>query len=285
VKMNNTNTISDSLTGRSLWFSENPEKARTEKLFILLVPVWVLIMAGPIAVNREFLFNSDIILIPFSLVVALTYVFVPLFVEKKKASPIRWYESYWFKAYLYILVFQLLCNYFISEYFFDVLGMVYNFPNLKVIFDSALIGSGTQSVPFIMYPLTMATYMTYHTTAVVFMRRVVNSRLGNNKWTKWVSFIVVIMIMSYFWAWTETQSFANSAIEKNFRYVNRETMLAFGSIVFGLSLLPSFPVFYHIDEKDSSWSLIKVAGAALAAAMMALFLTDLCTGFIGTIPM
>src|SRR5437899_8090148 len=37
-------------------------------------------------------------------------------------------------------------------YSFDVMGMVYNYPHLHWTFDSALLGSGKQVVPIIMYP-------------------------------------------------------------------------------------------------------------------------------------
>ncbi|MGH8646606.1 MAG: hypothetical protein ACREX4_19970 [Gammaproteobacteria bacterium] len=63
----------------------------------------------------------------------------------------RWHESYWFKANLYLFVFGFFGNYFGSEYFFDVLGMVYVYPSATTTLDSALLGSGGQKVPLIMY--------------------------------------------------------------------------------------------------------------------------------------
>ena len=271
-------------TGR--WFSENPDRAWAEKFYLLYTPVWVLLMVIANIIDPDFLFKSDLVLVPFSLIVALPYILVPAILRRKQNPNGHWYESYWFKAFLFIFIFQLLGNYFISEYFFDVLGMVYHFPNLELTFDSALVGSGTQTVPVIMYPLTMATYMTYHTTAAIALRRTMTSYLGTQKWVKWLVFAVVVLIFAYFWAWTETQSFANSAIERNFHYINRDTMLAYGSIVFGLAFLPSFPLFYFLDEKKHRrWKLLEVCAAALSAAMIALFLTDICSGIIGTIPM
>lgn len=268
------------------WFSENPDRAWTEKFYLLYIPVWILLMVIANVLDKDFLFKSDIILIPFSLAIALPYLLVPAILRRKQNPDGHWYESYWFKAFLFIFIFQLLGNYFICEYFFDVLGMVYYFPNLKVTFDSALVGTGIQTVPLIMYPLTMATYMTYHTTAIIVLRRTMTSPLGANRWLRWPVFIVFLLALAYFWAWTETQSFANSAIERNFHYLNKETMLAYGSIVFGLSFIPSFTIFYFLDEKEHSrWSLVKVCAAALSAAMIALFLTDICTRIIGTIPM
>jgi cycloeucalenol cycloisomerase len=84
----------------------------------------------------------------------------------------------------------------------------------------------------------------------------------------------------------ETQSFANATLEGNFRYKIKETMLAYGSIIFGMSFLPSFPMFYFLDENENSrWNLSKVCAAGLSAGMIAIFLTDVCTHVIGEIPM
>ena len=278
--------MSDAAARTGRWFSANPDRAWAEKFFLLYVPVWIALMVGANVIDGDFLNRGDAVLIPFSLVVALPYALVPAILRRKRNPGGRWYRSYWFKSFLYVLVFQLLCNYFICEYFFDVLGMVYDFPGLKITFDSALVGSGTQTVPVIMYPLTMATYMTYHTTATVVLRRVTTSQLAAKRWRKIALFVLLVLALSYFWAWTETRTFANSAIEGNFRYVNRRAMLAWGSMVFGLMFLPSFPAFFFLDEEEGKrWSVGKAIVAALGAAMIALFLTDICAGLIGTIPM
>ena len=59
-----------------------------------------------------------------------------------------------------IAIFNFAANYFGSEYFFDVLGMVYDYPMIELTFDSALVGSGEQRVPLIMYLLTQAYFIT-----------------------------------------------------------------------------------------------------------------------------
>ena len=133
--------------------------------------------------------------------------------------------------------------------------MVYHYPNLNVNFDSALVGSGQQRVPVLMYLLTQATYMTYHTTAVVVMRRVLSTRLP----VKWLFFMILTLVLSYAWAWTETMSFANAELASHFRYLDREAMLKYGSIIFGLSFIISFPLFYLLDENPKRrWTIFTV---------------------------
>ena len=267
------------------WFSENPDRAWAEKFFLIYIPIWIT-MTVIFTLSFKTGEMGDAIMIPYSLFIGLPLLIVPAILRRNQNPNGHWYESYWFKANVFIFLVQFLGNYFISEYFFDVLGMIYHYPNLKINLDSALLGSGQQSVPLIMYPLTMATYMTYHTTAIIVMRRTTTSRLGLHRWVKWLLFIVLVLALSYFWSWMETQSFANAALEGNFRYKNKETMLAYGSIIFGMSFIPSFPMFYFLDENENSrWNLLKVCGAGLSAAMIAIFLTDICTHVIGTIPM
>lgn len=61
-------------------------------------------------------------------------------------------------------------------------------------------------------------------------------------------------------------------------------MLRYGSIVFEMMFIPSFPIFYFLDESaDRRWSLLQVCSGGLSAAMLGPFLTDLCTHAIGTL--
>ena len=171
-------------------------------------------------------------------------------------------------------------NYFITEYFFDVLGMIYHYPQLEWTADAALLGSGEQKVPVLMYFATQATYMTYHTTSIVLMRRVLSAGVP----MKLLFFAALSALLAYAWAWTETMSFANATLEGSFRYKDKDAMLAYGSIVFGMMLLPSFPTFFFLDESEKQpWSFWQVVSAALAVSWVGLFLTDLCTHAIGTL--
>jgi hypothetical protein len=61
-------------------------------------------------------------------------------------------------------------------------------------------------------------------------------------------------------------------------------MLKYGSIIFGLSFIISFPLFYLLDENPKRrWTIFTVIGAAATAAMLAVFLSDIATHIIGTL--
>lgn len=262
------------------WFSENPDKAWGEKFFLIYSPIWILQTAMAVVFGYGKTMG-DFGSIIYSLFVAAPFVVVPFLIYKEAKAGKPWYKTYWFKANLYIAIFSLLGNYYGSEYFFDVLGMVYNYSNLHWTFDASLVGTGVQHTPVMMYLLTHAYFMTYHTTAMVVLRRLRTSRLGQS--SAWV-FPVAIFVAAYFWSWMETFVMANPAMADTFYYKDLNRMLAIGSITYSCFFITSFPIFYWLDEKlNDTWGLIRTTAAALSASMLTFFLLDLWTKYIGSI--
>jgi cycloeucalenol cycloisomerase len=264
-------------TGEARWFSANPSKAWGEKFFLVYSPIWMALMGLVMGLGitdriGEWGFMA------IGVAVALPLVLVPALIRDERPLGRRWYQTYWFKANIYIGIFNFAANYFGSEYFFDVLGMVYDYPMIEINLDATLVGSGEQQVPVIMYLLTQAYFMTYHTTAVVVLRRIRTSRLpiGPVLWP------IVVLVVAYFWAWMETRAMANPWIEAQFYYKDMERMLAYGSAFYAHYFIASFPIFYQLDEeRDSNWSLKLTAGAALAAGMLMMFFLDFAAAIFG----
>ena len=263
--------------GAPRWFSDNPSKAWGEKFFLVYSPMWMALMASVMGFGitdqiGEWGFMA------IGIAVAAPLLLVPACIRDERPIGRRWYQTYWFKANLYIGIFNFAANYFGSEYFFDVLGMVYDYPMIQLNLDATLVGSGEQHVPLIMYLLTQAYFLTYHTTAVVVLRRIRTSRLpvGKMMWP------VLLFAVAYFWAWMETKAMANPWIESQFYYKDMERMLAFGSLFYSLYFIASFPIFYNLDEgRDTSWSLTKTAAAGLSASMIMLLLLDFAAAIFG----
>lgn len=259
------------------WLSENPNKAWGEKFFLIYSPIWMAFMALIMAsgvVDRV----GELGFIAIGLVVAVPLFAMPALIRSEANDGRPWYDTYWFKANLFIAIFNFAGNYFGSEYFFDVLGMVYDYPMIELNLDATLVGSGEQKVPVVMYLLTQAYWMTYHTTAIIVLRRIRSAGLATFLWP------VVVAVIAYFWAWMETKTMANPWIAHQFHYKDLDRMLTYGSLFYGLYFLASFPIFYWLDEKrGESWSLWKTTGAALAASMIMLFLLDFAAAVIGTL--
>lgn len=263
--------------GKPRWFSENPSKSWGEKFFLVYSPVWMALMASVMGFGitdqiGEWGFMA------IGIAVAAPLAVAPAILRDERSIGRRWYQTYWFKANLYVGIFNFAANYFGSEYFFDVLGMVYDYPMIELNLDATLVGSGEQRVPVIMYLLTQAYFLTYHTTAVIVLRRIRTSGLpmGPLLWP------ILLVVVAYFWAWMETKAMANPWIESQFYYTDMARMLAYGSLFYSLYFVASFPIFYNLDEhRDTSWSVTKTAAAALSASMIMLFLLDFAAAIFG----
>jgi len=259
-------------------FSPNPDKAWVEKFFLLYSPVW---MAGMvwIVLSGSDKSASDTTLLLQSVVMVLPVVLVPMLLARRYSDR-PWYDSYWFKANLYLFVFGFFGNYFGSEYFFDVLGMVYHYPQVTTTLDSALLGSGQQTVPLIMYAYTHVYFMTYHASANVVLRGLKSLKLP----AMWLLFPLFVFLVGYFWAWMETKAMANPLLASSFYYQKMDVMLAYGSAIYATYFIASFPIYYFIDEsRERRWTLLQVAAGALSASMLTFYLLDLAAQLVGAI--
>jgi cycloeucalenol cycloisomerase len=262
---------------RGHWFSPNPSKAWAEKFFLLYTPVWMLGMGLQMRTGVGARWG-DLALNAAILALFVPLLLVPALVRDERALGRRWYETYWFKFNVWIGIYAGIGSYFGSEYFFDVLGMVYNYPQLGWRLDSVLLGSGTQTVPLIMYASAHFYFVTYHTGAVVVMRRVRTSRLFGRPWL-WP---LTVLVTAYFFAWAETFFMTDPSIAEQFYYRDLPRMLRWGSLFYACYFFVSFPLIYRLDEEPGeNWSLGRTATEALAAGMLLLFLLDTVTRFVG----
>lgn len=262
---------------RAIWFSPNPSKAWGEKFFLAYTPFWILCMGLLMESGSGGRWGD------FGLNLAMLAIFAPLLVvpallrdETSLGRP--WYRTYWFKFNVWIGVYAAIGSYFGSEYFFDVLGMVYNYPQLSWRLDSVLLGSGEQTVPLIMYPSAHFYFVTYHTASVILMRRGRTSRLLGHAWC-WP---FVVLTAAYAFAYAETFAMAGGAIAEQFSYRDLPRMLRWGSLFYACYFVVSFPMIYRLDEApEDDWALGRVCLEALAAGMLLLLLLDTATRFVG----
>lgn len=278
--MNSTDSLAvagTAIRNTPRWFSANPDRAWAEKFFLLYSPVWMILMGIMMPTGWVNTFSNGALLLH-SLLVAAPLIVVPALLRRHSGIP--WHDSYWFKANLYIGLFGFFGNYFGSEYFFDVLGMVYDFPNATTTLDARLVGSGEQPVPVIMYLYTHAYFMTYHTTAILVLRRIMTAGLPGTR----LLFLPIVFAVGYCWAWLETKAMANPMIATSFHYTNMEAMLAYGSAIYALYFIASFPIFYFLDEHTGRrWDLFRVVGAGLSASMLTFYLLDAAAWWVGAL--
>lgn len=125
------------------FFSENPDKAWAEKVFLGYSPIWPILFFSWCK-SGLYLQVGDETNLFVTLLIASPNVVIPLLFGPKGTSSIS--EQYWFKFLVWMWIYSFVASYFFSEYFFDVLKMVYAFDHLKWNLDSVLVGSGKQGM-------------------------------------------------------------------------------------------------------------------------------------------
>jgi cycloeucalenol cycloisomerase len=259
------------------WFSQNPSKAWGEKFFLAYSPIWMLAF-GVYQRSRITERVGDLGTLLLTLAIFLPAWLVPALVRDERALGRPWYRTYWFKFNLWILIYSAIASYFFTEYFFDVMGMVYNYPHLAWNFDAILLGSGRQRVPIIMYLHAHYFFLTYHTTAVIVLRRVRTSRLNVHPLVG----ALAVLLAAWFWAWAEIYFTTSPEIADQFRYEDMTWALRWGAVFYACYFVVSFPMVSRLDEGPAeNWSLGRTCTDALAAAMLTFVGLDLVTHVTG----
>ncbi len=271
------------------WFSRNPDKAWAEKFFLTFVPIFfvyngVIQQMGWLDVGNGWHITLNLLMwVPYC-------VLLPAWLRRH--SQTAWHDSYWFKFNLYLFVFVFFVTYFHTEYFFEVLGLRYRFPEVSLYFDSALVGPDEataaedfKKVPPGMYFNAVAFFVVYHALAVVCMRRIRTMTLGWPNSAQRMAWAAIVLATALFFAWAETRLYITEASAGNVWYVDLARMLEWGSVFYAMYFVVSFPNLYRLDEEMSQpkWTLGRTFVEASFAGIVSMTLLDLWAGFIGPI--
>jgi cycloeucalenol cycloisomerase len=271
------------------WFSANPDKAWAEKWFLGFIPVWL--VYNMVVQAMGWLDTGTFWNITQNLLMWLPWcVALPWYLRRD--SGVAWQRSYWFKFNLFIFVWTFWATYFHTEYFFEVLGLRYRFPEVTLYLDSALLGpdeatalAQSQKIPPSMYLNATAFFVVYHASAVVVMRRIRAFTAGFAPVARALAWAAIVGLTAVFWAWMETWFYFKAAANNmaNVWYVDLDRMLAYGSWFYALYFVVSFPMVYRLDEDAAGerWPLSRVVIEASAVGILTLFLIDLATHALG----
>ncbi|HTJ83659.1 MAG TPA: hypothetical protein VL400_18195 [Polyangiaceae bacterium] len=256
---------------RSIWFSDDPEKAWAERYFLAQSPIWMLSVAFVVlsGVLRSW---SDLGYLVFSIGVSLPAVVGPLLFargrQRERGLP------YWARFNLWIAVVVFFGTYVGTHYFFDLMGMRYAFP-AKWTFEAALVGKSAQHVPVFMYPLTQAYFVTYFSTLVVLHRGLVH-KLGGGV----LASIALVFLLSYAVAFAETFFMATKYLADLFSYEKHDKMLGVGSFGYATYFVVGLPLVRRIDEGARTRTR-DVLLLALATSMGVFFLLEAWARIVG----
>ena len=274
---------------RPRWFSLNPDKAWGEKFFLTFVPVFFIYnaviqqMAWLDVGTGWHVLQNFLMWFPYC-------VLLPAWLRRHAGVP--WHESYWFKYNVYMTVWIFYATYFHTEYFFEVLGLRYRFPEVGVYFDSALVGPDEataagefKKVPPGMYLNSIAFFIVYHTMAVVCMRRVRAMTLGWSGGAQRIAWAAIVLATALFFAWAETKLYITENAAANVWYVDLPRMLRWGSIFYAMYFVVSFPNVYRMDEVADAprWTIPRTVIEASFVAIVSMTLLDLWARFLGPI--
>lgn len=267
----------------NLWLSDDPGKAWAERFFLLYSPVWILEVA--LVMTTGMLTRwGDAGFLAFSLLASAPLVLVPAVCHRRvpalAATP--WHRAYWFKFNLWIFLFVWVGTYFLTHYFFDVLGMRYAFPT-RWNLGAALVGTSHRDVPVFMYPLTQAYFVTYHVAMLVALRRV-HRALGDlsRRPARRLLLILAAAALAYAVAYAETLFMASDFIRDLFWYADKPRMLRWGSLFYACYFMVSLPLLWRMDEPPHPpMSPGRAALDALAAGMLVFMILDGVTLILG----
>lgn len=271
------------------WFSPNEDKAWGEKFFLTFIPVFFAYNA--VVQATGWLNASTFWHVAQNFAMWVPYcLLLPAWLRRN--SGIAWHESYWFKFNLYMAVWIFFATYFHTEYFFELLGLRYRFPDVTLYFDSALVGPDEATaaeewmkVPVGMYLNSVAFFIVYHAAAVVCMRRVRGMTGGWNPALRRVAWFGIVGATALFFAWAETFFYITEDAAANVWYVDVPAMLRYGSFFYAIYFVVSFPNVYRLDEDPSEprWTLSRCVIEACFVAIASLTLMELWAQSIGPI--
>jgi cycloeucalenol cycloisomerase len=256
--------------------SENPDKAWAELFFLKYSLLWPALFGAWAASGWHLLVGDAGNLLVTCAIFAPAAVWPMLFCP----TPRPFYQCYWFKFLVWISIYAFVASYFWTEYFFDVLGMKYNFPHLHWNLDSVLLGQGKQVVPVMMYVHGTYFFVTYHTCSVIAMRVARTS-----PWASRLPFrlgdVISTLAAAWFFAVGEIYFTTLDAIKDQFAYADMQWALTWGAAVYACYFVASFPMVQWLDETEGKlWHMRRVVENALAAGMIGFILLDLVCKYV-----
>ncbi|KAG2259072.1 hypothetical protein Bca52824_078366 [Brassica carinata] len=259
---------------RSLWLAQNPSKRWGELFFLFYTPFWLTLSLGVIVPYKLYETFTELEYLLAALVSAVPAFLIPMLVIGKSliSHPLLYQLRTLFlpQANLWIIIFSYVGNYFLTHYFFQVLGASYTFPAWKM-----------NNVPHSTFFMAHVCFLFYHVASNITLRRLRHSISDLPDSLRWCFEAAWILVFSYFIAYLETVSIVNFPY---YEFVDRNAMYRVGCLFYALYFIVSFPMFFRMDEKSSDkWNLSRVAIDALGASMLVTIILDLWRLFLGPI--
>jgi cycloeucalenol cycloisomerase len=250
------------------FFSLNESKAWGDKFFLLYSPFWILYFAFLISTNY-YENASRLEWTMYGVIMVVPLFAYPLLFPGKADIGIPITERYWFKANLWIAIFNFVGNYFWTHYFYNLLGAAYTMDTYRI-----------NNVPYLMFLATQAYFTMYHSLTNILLR-LIYTTWDKPSILRSIFVALFILFFAIFTAFMETFSIQYFPY---YTHKNKFLMYTIGSVFYSIYFIVSFPMFYRLDENPKElWPLSRVVIDSLGSAMLVTIILDFWRLAIGGI--
>ncbi|KAL9647063.1 hypothetical protein ABK040_016537 [Willaertia magna] len=249
-------------------FSNNPSKAWAEKFFLIYGPIWMAYFTY--LIYFEIYDNaSKLEWTMYGVIMAVPCFLYPLLFPGKADQKLPITQRYWFKANIWVGIFNFVGNYFWTHYFFNLLGASYTMETYRI-----------NNVPYLMFLCTQA-YFTFYFSFSNVLLRIIYTSWRKQSLQRFLFICLFIAVFSYFTAFMETFTIQYF---KYYIFKNRDLMYKIGSIVYAIYFIVGFPMYYRMDEESSNeFNVFQVCVESLGSCMLVTILLDFWRLFVGGI--
>jgi len=196
-------------------------------------------------------------------------ILIPILFPGEADKKLPWYNRFATKANVFIAIMNFTGNYFWSHYFFVLLGAAYSFP----------VTWKLNEIPIMLFMITQSYFTTYYLISNFLMRQLYQRTIPGFK--RHVIVFLAVCALSWFFAFMETWTIESVPY---YSFKDKAQMYKIGLTFYALYFVPSFPMFFWIDEENHSyWKFTEAATSGLAASMLAFYLVDFWRLLVGNI--
>jgi len=236
--------------------------------FVFWSVTWIGIFAS-IIVSKAYESWGDYGYLTCGLVLTLPNTFIPILFPGEADRKLPWHKRFITKANIFIACVNFTGNYFWTHYFFSLLGASYTFP----------VTWKLNGIPIALYMITQSYFTTYFLTSNLMIRQI-NQRTTPG-YSRTLILALSICALSWFFAFMETWTIESVPY---YSFLDRDQMYKVGLTFYALYFVPTFPIFYWIDEEvNSCWNFSEALVHGLASSLLAFYLVDFWRLLVGNI--
>lgn len=243
----------------------NLPKKQFEEWCLIYSAIWICLF-GIVIVTQAYEYFTEWDYMSLMVVIVSPFLLQPFLFPVDSEKNMNVFETYAFKANVWIAIFSFIGNYWYTHYFYCVLKAEYLFPAHRL-----------NDVPICLFLATHFYFVTYHTFANLILRKIETTYKSDC--FRHVFFWSCIFAFSYFTAFMETLTISSFPY---YRFEDRFMAYTLGSAFYGIYFIVSFPAYFQLNEyvgkvaNARPHTLYQTVMESFGASMIVLCLLDIC---------